>query len=121
MLFHRFHFTTGKFPFEGDNVYKLFSVISTGIFTIPQELPPLLQDLIKGERIIHLCLLVYLFIYLFIMIYYSSGMLHKQADNRLSIPEIRKHSYVCLSVCLSIGICICTCMLEAPHDLVSTS
>lgn len=63
-----FHFTTGKFPFEGDNVYKLFSVVSTGIFTIPQELPPLLQDLIKG-------------------------MLHKQADNRLSIPEIRKHSW----------------------------
>ena len=44
----RFHFTTGKFPFEGDNVYKLFGVISTGVFEIPPDLSPLLRDLLRG-------------------------------------------------------------------------
>ncbi len=44
----RFHFTTGKFPFEGENVYKLFGVISTGVFEMPRELSPLLKDLLKG-------------------------------------------------------------------------
>ena len=44
----RYHFTTGKFPFEGENVYKLFGVISTGVFQIPHDLSPLLKDLLKG-------------------------------------------------------------------------
>ena len=44
----RFHFTTGKFPFEGENVYKLFGAISTGVFHIPKDLSPLLKDLLKG-------------------------------------------------------------------------
>ena len=61
-----FHFTTGKFPFEGDNVYKLFGAISTGIFEIPADLSPLLQDLLRG-------------------------MLKKSAEERFSIPEIRAH------------------------------
>ena len=47
-LFLRYHFTTGKFPFEGENVYKLFGVISTGVFQIPHDLSPLLKDLLKG-------------------------------------------------------------------------
>jgi serine/threonine-protein kinase 11 len=63
-----FHFTTGKFPFEGENVYKLFAAISSGQFHMPPDLPPLLQDLLKG-------------------------MLMKEADNRLSLPEIRTHSW----------------------------
>jgi serine/threonine-protein kinase 11 len=45
-----YHFTTGKFPFEGENVYKLFSVISNCVYTIPSHLPPLLQDLIKSTH-----------------------------------------------------------------------
>ena len=47
-IFLSFHFTTGKFPFEGENVYKLFGSISTGLFTMPADLPPLLQDLLRG-------------------------------------------------------------------------
>ena len=45
----RFHFTTGKFPFEGENVYKLFAAISSGQFEMPPDLPPLLQDLLTGQ------------------------------------------------------------------------
>lgn len=63
-----FHFTTGKFPFEGENVYKLFAAISTGKFSMPPDLPPLLQDLLKG-------------------------MLAKEADERFSIQEIRTHAW----------------------------
>jgi serine/threonine-protein kinase 11 len=63
-----FHFTTGKFPFEGENVYKLFAAISAGQFMMPSDLPPLLQDLLKG-------------------------MLMKEAEERLSIPEIRTHAW----------------------------
>lgn len=63
-----FHFTTGKFPFEGDNVYKLFGAISTGVFEMPKDLSPLLQDLLKG-------------------------ILRKDAKKRLSIQEIRNHSW----------------------------
>ena len=46
----RYHFTTGKFPFEGETIYKLFHVITIGEFNIPPDLPPLLQELIKGDR-----------------------------------------------------------------------
>lgn len=69
MLFSlaRFHFTTGKFPFEGDNVYKLFGAISTGVFQIPDDLSPLLQELLRG-------------------------MLRKNSSERFSIQEIRLHS-----------------------------
>ena len=63
----RFHFTTGKFPFEGDNVYKLFGAISTGKFEVPGDLSPLLQELIRG-------------------------MLRKDAKDRFSIQQIREHS-----------------------------
>ena len=45
----RFHFTTGKFPFEGDNVYKLFGAISTGVFEMPRDLSALLQGLLRGK------------------------------------------------------------------------
>ncbi len=45
---YRYHFTTGKFPFEGETIYKLFHVITIGTFSVPPDLPPLLQDLIKG-------------------------------------------------------------------------
>ncbi len=58
---------TGKFPFEGENVYKLFSVIAIGQFEIPGDLSPLLTDLLKG-------------------------MLRKEAENRFTIQEIMQHS-----------------------------
>ncbi len=63
----RFHFTTGKFPFEGDNVYKLFGAISTGVFEMPPDLSPLLQELLRG-------------------------MLRKVAKERFSIQDIRSHA-----------------------------
>ena len=63
----RFHFTTGKFPFEGDNVYKLFGAISTGVFEMPSDLSPLLQDLLRA-------------------------MLRKDAKERFSVQQIRSHS-----------------------------
>ena len=66
VFFFRFHFTTGKFPFEGENVYKLFGVISIGVFEIPGDLSPLLQELIRG-------------------------MLRKDAKERYSIQDIRSH------------------------------
>ena len=64
---YRFHFITGKFPFEGDNVYKLFGAISTGVFEMPTDLSPLLQDLLRG-------------------------MLMKEGSKRMTLPEIRVHS-----------------------------
>ncbi|XP_064386866.1 serine/threonine-protein kinase stk11-like [Halichondria panicea] len=63
-----YHFVTGKFPFEGENVYKLFSVIAIGQFEIPGDLSPLLTDLLKG-------------------------MLRKEAENRFTIQEIMQHSW----------------------------
>ena len=44
----RYNFVTGKFPFEGENVYKLFAAISVGVFTMSPDISPMLQDLIKG-------------------------------------------------------------------------
>uniref|UniRef100_A0A1X7UJ62 Uncharacterized protein n=2 Tax=Amphimedon queenslandica TaxID=400682 RepID=A0A1X7UJ62_AMPQE len=63
-----YHFTTGKFPFEGESVYKLFAVISQCTYTLPPELPPVLQDLIRG-------------------------MLLKDPDKRLDIEQIRRHTW----------------------------
>lgn len=62
----RFNFTTGKLPFEGDNLYRLFGVIATGVFEIPPDLSPHLKDLLRG-------------------------MLRKDPGQRFSIPEIRTH------------------------------
>jgi len=63
----RYHFATGKFPFEGENVYKLFGVISTGVFEIPADLSIHLQDLLRG-------------------------MLRKDAKERFNILDIRSHA-----------------------------
>lgn len=70
-LFHvlccRYHFVTGKFPFGGESVYKLFSAIAVGVFEMPVDLSPLLTDLLHG-------------------------MLCKEAETRLTVQEIRQHS-----------------------------
>jgi len=42
---------TGKYPFEGDNIYKLFENIGKGEYTIPDEVDALLSSLIKGIKI----------------------------------------------------------------------
>lgn len=45
----RYNITTSLYPFEGDNIYKLFENIGKGDYTIPEECGPLLSDLLRGE------------------------------------------------------------------------
>uniref|UniRef100_A0A673HBB2 non-specific serine/threonine protein kinase n=1 Tax=Sinocyclocheilus rhinocerous TaxID=307959 RepID=A0A673HBB2_9TELE len=47
---HRYNITTSLYPFEGDNIYKLFENIGKGDYTVPEECGPLLSDLLRGER-----------------------------------------------------------------------
>lgn len=49
IFLYRYNFTTGKYPFEGDNIYKLFENIGKGEFEVPADLDPLLQDLLLGN------------------------------------------------------------------------
>lgn len=44
----RYNITTSLYPFEGDNIYKLFENIGKGDYTIPEECGPLLSDLLQG-------------------------------------------------------------------------
>jgi serine/threonine protein kinase len=64
----RFNIATGKYPFEGDNIFKLFEKIGEGVFEIPEEVDELLGDLLKG-------------------------MLHKDPYLRFSLPEVQHHGY----------------------------
>ncbi|GFO03138.1 serine/threonine-protein kinase stk11 [Plakobranchus ocellatus] len=43
-----YNITTGKYPYEGDNIYKLFENISKGDYTIPEGVSEMLSDLLKG-------------------------------------------------------------------------
>ncbi|XP_013399905.1 serine/threonine-protein kinase STK11 [Lingula anatina] len=43
-----YNIITGKYPFEGDNVYRLFETIGKGVFTIPDTGDPSVEDLIRG-------------------------------------------------------------------------
>lgn len=60
--------TTGKYPFEGENIYRLFEKISKGIFTMPEWLDPALQNLLYG-------------------------MLTKDPDQRFDIIQVRSHDW----------------------------
>ncbi|RWS09372.1 serine/threonine-protein kinase STK11-like protein [Dinothrombium tinctorium] len=44
-----FNITTGKYPFEGDTIFKLFENIAKGDFMIPVEIDVLLQSLIRAK------------------------------------------------------------------------
>lgn len=44
----RYNITTSLYPFEGDNIYKLFENIGKGDYTIPEDCGPLLSDLLRG-------------------------------------------------------------------------
>lgn len=61
--------TTGKYPFEGENIYRLFEKISIGEFDMPQELDPALQDLLVG-------------------------MLKKNPDERFTLSRVKSNSWV---------------------------
>lgn len=62
----RYNITTGKYPFEGDNIYKLFENIGRGDFTIPDELEGSICSLLRG-------------------------MLHKDPDKRFTLQQIKNH------------------------------
>ena len=50
MISHcRFNVVSGKYPFEGDNIYRLYETIGKGQFTIPEEAGPLLGSLLEGK------------------------------------------------------------------------
>ncbi|KAL3268402.1 hypothetical protein HHI36_007518 [Cryptolaemus montrouzieri] len=63
-----YNITTGKYPFEGDNIYRLFESIGKGDFTIPGEIEESLRSLLLG-------------------------MLEKDPYSRFSIQQIRQHSW----------------------------
>lgn len=67
-FFFRYNITTGKYPFEGDNIYKLFENIGRGDFTIPEELEENICSLLKG-------------------------MLHKDPDLRFTLQQVKNHRY----------------------------
>lgn len=48
LLYHRFNLATGKYPFEGDNIYKLFESIGRGEVEIPEDVGELLTSLLQG-------------------------------------------------------------------------
>ena len=56
------------YPFEGDNIYKLYENIGKGVYTIPPEVEEPLRSLLLG-------------------------MLEKDVDKRFSLQEIRRHSW----------------------------
>lgn len=43
-----YNITTGKYPYDGDNIYKLFENISKGDYSIPDGVSEMLSDLLKG-------------------------------------------------------------------------
>lgn len=45
----RYNITTSLYPFEGDNIYKLFENIGKGDYSVPEECGPSLSDLLQGE------------------------------------------------------------------------
>ncbi|XP_062040882.1 serine/threonine-protein kinase STK11 isoform X1 [Lepus europaeus] len=63
-----YNITTGLYPFEGDNIYKLFENIGKGDYTIPGDCGPPLSDLLRG-------------------------MLEYEPAKRFSIRQIRQHSW----------------------------
>ncbi|XP_071217211.1 serine/threonine-protein kinase STK11-like isoform X2 [Salvelinus alpinus] len=64
-----YNITTSLYPFEGDNIYKLFENIGKGDYSVPEECGPSLSDLLQG-------------------------MLEYDPVKRFSIQHIRQHSWV---------------------------
>ncbi|XP_043358358.1 serine/threonine-protein kinase STK11 isoform X3 [Dermochelys coriacea] len=63
-----YNITTGLYPFEGDNIYKLFENIGKGDYTIPEDCGSPLSDLLRG-------------------------MLEYDPAKRFSIQQIRQHNW----------------------------
>lgn len=64
-----YNITTGLYPFEADNIYKLFECIGKGEFTIPSDVDSNLENLLRG-------------------------MLKRDSSERLSLQDIRQHNWV---------------------------
>lgn len=64
-----YNITTSLYPFEGDNIYKLFENIGKGDYSVPEDCGPLLTDLLRG-------------------------MLEYDPAKRFSIQHIRQHNWV---------------------------
>uniref|UniRef100_A0A8C7QVQ3 Serine/threonine-protein kinase STK11 n=1 Tax=Oncorhynchus mykiss TaxID=8022 RepID=A0A8C7QVQ3_ONCMY len=64
-----YNITTSLYPFEGDNIYKLFENIGKGDYSVPEECGPALSDLLQG-------------------------MLEYDPVKRFSIQHIRQHNWV---------------------------
>ncbi|XP_038819563.1 serine/threonine-protein kinase STK11-like [Salvelinus namaycush] len=64
-----YNITTSLYPFEGDNIYKLFENIGKGDYSVPEECGPALSDLLQG-------------------------MLEYDPLKRFSIQHIRQHNWV---------------------------
>ncbi|XP_057332449.1 serine/threonine-protein kinase STK11 [Microplitis mediator] len=63
-----YNITTGIYPFEGDNIYKLYENIGKGEYTIPKDVENSLTTLLEG-------------------------MLQKEPDKRFTLQEIRRHPW----------------------------
>lgn len=63
-----FNISTGKYPFEGDNIYRLFENIGHGHFEMPEDVDDNLRGLL-------------------------TGMLQKDPDIRFTIQQIRHHPW----------------------------
>ncbi|XP_076662729.1 lkb1/serine/threonine kinase 11 isoform X1 [Andrena cerasifolii] len=63
-----YNIITGQYPFQGDNIYKLYENIGKGEYTIPEEVEEPLKSLIQG-------------------------MLQKDADKRFTLKEVKKHPW----------------------------
>ncbi|XP_054263193.1 serine/threonine-protein kinase STK11 [Macrosteles quadrilineatus] len=63
-----FNITTGKYPFEGDNIYRLFEAIGRGNVEIPEEVEEPLASLLQG-------------------------MLEKEPQMRFTLHQIRHHPW----------------------------
>ncbi|XP_033223639.1 serine/threonine-protein kinase STK11 [Belonocnema kinseyi] len=63
-----YNLTTGVYPFEGDNIYKLYENIGKGVYTIPPEVEEPLKSLLIG-------------------------MLKKEVEERFTLQEIRRHPW----------------------------
>ncbi|KAK3091925.1 hypothetical protein FSP39_023761 [Pinctada imbricata] len=64
-----YNMATALYPFEGDNIYKLFENIGKGKYTIPDSVDDKLRSLLEG-------------------------MLQYKAEDRLTIQQIKHHDWV---------------------------
>lgn len=68
IYFCSYNISTGLYPFEGDNIYRLLENIGKGVWSVPAGLDPLLTDLLLN-------------------------MLRFDANERYTIQKIRDHSW----------------------------